>query len=135
MHLHRLRKGDNPCFRSGGSLLLCISKHRASRGGHVASPTTDTPRVAWRTGNEIRCLQGSGWVGTPLEHGQLYVGGRWEQCQDGTSAQPICQEQLSHGPTDSFSREEARSPPHTVCTGRAFYRRAEETSAPGAGKI
>ena len=74
-------------------------------------------------------------LGRLLEHGQLCGGGRWEQCQDGTSAQPICQEQLSHGPTDSSSREEARSPPHTVCTGRAFYRRAEETSAPGAGKI
>lgn len=48
-------------------------------------------------------------AGPPISRDQdslgILVGDRLEQCQDGSTAQPKCQEQLPHRPTDSTERK------------------------------
>lgn len=67
------------------------------------------------------CFQRSGQLGNPL-------GDRLEQCQDGSTAQPKCQEQLPHRPTDSTERKKGLHTTPFVHTEQNFYRLEEETS-------
>lgn len=114
-----------------GPLFPCISKQRASGGGHVESPTTDSLSVAWRTGT------GTCWC---PEQGHLFPEIRrdaapWANSMQEADGNSVRVAELPSQGAKSSCRTgpqtlsgEVRSSHHTVCTEQAFSRLAEETS-------